>query len=853
MVAAQNLVASVLLVSGTSHAFSFKGMGNFDMSTLMKLSAMQRQFKTDQIEGEQSVALMEYAGFNDMELFMSKQISADEFKTSMKQQMKDKLIQNVLQNGGLDINNPFFRKSFFGDIDDAESFTMGMLEPMQSIIRLMRYSEGTTVADTTKVRDYGKHLLKKLQYEQFNTNNGNFLTDNMDEIMLATGDKRKAVIKDILEQSLYQNIQDPIDRAMMHYLTAQKRDPTNASKYKTQIKDLQTIKIFQSSVPATSPVTDDNLYAFYRMVNGQVKPADVLNIALGEDLGPISELDFERYFGSPAKQFSCRAHTDTIRVPCGVQLKPDECVAAGCCYKDENNDAIPSCFHDLYGKIGSGMLRRAWFKDEAISKQISGLFVDQTVPTIDKILREAMPESLYGVAYNKYDPVNDKYSKGGLGLNAVAMDANSQDWWSAAHVNTFEKGPNEDQTAPGNEPKRTGDGGARLWNQRQPARRYGRKDYQWTPHGPTQSPFFNNMPGVNPTANPLDNGMGSLDDYYQIWLSYANTQDQAQCALIPENNRVKCMENYEALVDHKINAYKATSCYKAGCCFNEDSFLAGKPACYRATDYGKCRNLPPNYQKTECGYEGIGEAECLNNAQCCYEPSADRKDPWCFKKYSATLDESQWCLAWSEEQYRNVPRTPCFAVKSGKSNMFNDNEAHNINNLVSQEQCEANGDCCYDASLSADYLDWLTEGLGYKKDTMFRCFKKRNPLVVAQEKGTVDFGQSNPDSVDGSMENEALDLSKFGDGTKDKFNPHEYEPRIKTCDNTKWEIFGGKIGFKRSCGDNLTYYQCVYQKRCCYKATVSNEPVCYYPEFKAGTGYNKIKVTAAEDGTVGRN
>merc|ERR1739848_819942 len=97
-----------------------------------KSSAMQRQFKTDKIEGDQKVALMEYAGFNDMELFMSKQITANDFKQSMKQQMKDQLIQNVLQNGGMDINSPFIRKSLFGDIDDAETFTMGMLEPMQS-------------------------------------------------------------------------------------------------------------------------------------------------------------------------------------------------------------------------------------------------------------------------------------------------------------------------------------------------------------------------------------------------------------------------------------------------------------------------------------------------------------------------------------------------------------------------------------------------------------------------------------------------------------------------------------------------------------------------------------------------
>merc|ERR1712178_14038 len=97
------------------------------------------------------------------------------------------------------------------------------------------------------------------------------------------------------------------------------------------------------------------------------------------------------------------------------------------------------------------------------------------------------------------------------------------------------------------------------------------------------------------------------------------------------------MENFDALVDAKVNgavSHTNTKCYKAGCCFNED-----------------------------CGSEGISESECLTNVNCCYIPSADRKDPWCFKKYSATLREEEWCSAWSDKQYYNVPREECFATK----------------------------------------------------------------------------------------------------------------------------------------------------------------------------------------------
>jgi hypothetical protein len=670
----------------------------------------------------------------------------------------------------------------------------------------------------------------------------------------------------------------------MYYMTAKRNaDATTAEKYKTQIKDLQKIKIFQSSVPKSSPVTDDNLFAFYRMVNGKVEAADVLNVALGEQLGPISELDFERYFGSPAKQFSCRSHTDTIRVPCGIKLKPDECVAAGCCYLASTVTGVPNCYHDLYGKIGSGMLRREWFKDSEITNQISGLFVDKVIPTIDKILRDDLPDSLYGAKTNTYNAGTKTYTQGALD----AVEYQNKNWWDVSQVQDFEDGPNEAQTGyePLRKDKGTEKGGAYLWNQQQGARRYGRTNYQWKPHGPTQSPFFNDMPGVNPTANPLNNGLGSLDDYYKIWLEYASAQDQAQCALIPEHNRVKCMENYEALVNNVRRRENPTTtvdqCELAGCCFNEDSFLAGKPACYRATDYGQCRNLPLNFQKRECGYEGIGEQECLNNARCCYEPSADRKDPWCYYKYSATLDENQWCAAWSEERFRDVPRDACFTNPKSKSNIFNDNTAHNINNLIGKEQCEAS-DCCFDDSLDTDYVDWLQEGLGYN-NSVFRCFKKRNPLVVMNErymnqvskntnadvlaegkkqnKGT--FGLANVDATadknkianSESLENVAVNLNEFADGTA-KLNPHEFTKRVKTCDANNWEMYGtatGGKGLKRTCGENLSYYQCVYVKRCCYKATVSNEPVCYYPEFKKDatspyglTGVSGKKDTAAK-------
>jgi hypothetical protein len=857
MVAASRLVA-LACASATATAMKF------DMATMMKIKAFESRFKQDNILQEQKVALMEKYGFNDMQLFMSKQIDASEFKKSMKQNMKDQLIQNILNGGGLDLQNPFIRKSVFGDQDNIEMFSRTTPEPLQSIMRMIRIDNVADrtiagiipdAAQKTAIRAYGKELLKKYQFKQFNTQ-GNAFTENFDEILLASGADRKNVIKEILEQNMFEGIADPIDRSLMYYITKSRKATVQSEKdaYKDQIKSLQTIKIFQGSVPQSSPVTDDNLFAFYQMVNGKVDASQVLNIALGDQLGPVSEQDFERYFGAPAKQFSCRAHTDVLRVPCGIRLKADECVAAGCCWEKAAAGSAPACYHDLYGKIGSGILRRSWIdgdKTSAMSKQIEKLFIGGKIPTLDKILRKDLP---YGL--QTFDAAGNK-----AGINAVEYTADGKNWWNAAKLpNAFQPGPNDNPATAGDDsqPSRsdavfwkdgnTYDRGMSATGQRP---RYGNPNApKWKAHGPTQSPFFGNMPGINPTANPLTNGLGTLDEYYRIWLEFAEAQDSAQCALIPEASRVKCMENFDALVDAKVNgavSHTNSKCYKAGCCFNEDSFLeTGSAACYRATDYGTCTNLPKDFIKEECGSEGITESECLTNVNCCYVPSADRKDPWCFKKYSATLREEEWCSAWSDKQYYNVPREECFATK--KQIGFLDasqNPASNVNNLVGQAQCEAAG-CCFDSALDVDVIEWFVEGLGYKQN-LYRCFMKKNPMVAAAtffEAGNDASQKGNVNKLINSKDKVAGDSSK---GTKADPNTYVTGYR-KTCDASKW---GLGMKFKRSCGENLSYYQCVYVNKCCYKPTVANEPACYRPELSSAvTGSQAYQDAAANNPIV---
>jgi hypothetical protein len=158
---------------------------------------------------------------------------------------------------------------------------------------------------------------------------------------------------------------------------------------------------------------------------------------------------------------------------------------------------------------------------------------------------------------------------------------------------------------------------------------------------------------------------------------------------------------------------------------------------------------------------------------------------------------------------RQKTRAACWENNTGKENLFNgaENSMSNINNLVSRQQCEEAG-CCYDEELTSDALDWIVEGLG-QKTHMFRCFAKTNPALIA---GPNSYAEIN--------------RSKNGDG-EDLAEQSEYEHEVAmTCDVNRWD---NPAEFKQSCGDNLSYYQCVYVNKCCYKATTTNEPTCFRP------------------------
>lgn len=236
-------------------------------------------------------------------------------------------------------------------------------------------------------------------------------------------------------------------------------------------------------------------------------------------------------------EFICRAHEPTIMVTCGVMLKPDECHKAGCCYSDDEE----KCYHNLYGKIGSSVARKLLIDNNYdLSEWIEDQFSTGVIPSLDSILKEA--ETPYGVHLNW--AAGSGYESSGypqeLQINAVKRGG-KHNWWEQATLEGsayFEDGPNDNPRE------------SIVLSQKVERKKYGRPGYEWKPHGPTAAPILSEIPGLNPTAHPLSNGLASLSDYYTQWLEFSNQHDQYKCSLIPKESRITCMRNFEALQDY---------------------------------------------------------------------------------------------------------------------------------------------------------------------------------------------------------------------------------------------------------------------------------------------------------------
>jgi hypothetical protein len=233
----------------------------------------------------------------------------------------------------------------------------------------------------------------------------------------------------------------------------------------------------------------------------------------------------------------------------------------------------------------------------------------------------------------------------------------------------------------------------------------------------------------------------------------------------------------------------------------------------------------------------------LGNAACCYKPTRfveqfggtpnvqHKAEPWCFYKYSATLEEDQWCDAYMTLENQGKIRDPCFDTSGQKFMKFDDssadpffNTASDFNNVVGEQACLEAG-CCYDPNLSRDIREWAVNGLGQQKSNTVRCFRKRNPALARDSNWAKYQGE------DSGLINVLIDHNIEGSdpsGTSLK-NPTEQIIVPKTCKQSDWDP---KVHvFKRDCG-NLSYKECVHVRGCCFQPTALNVPHCYHPEYK---------------------
>lgn len=134
------------------------------------------------------------------------------------------------------------------------------------------------------------------------------------------------------------------------------------------------------------------------------------------------------------------------------------------------------------------------------------------------------------------------------------------------------------------------------------------------------------------------------------------------------------------------------------------------------------------------------------------------------------------------------------------------------------------------------------EGLGYTNN-MYRCFVKKNPMVAVTTTGQAVRGKD--DAGRGDNTNTLINSKDKVAGDPTSGNKAERESYVSaqrlTCNAANW---GPEYVFKRSCGENLSYYQCVYVNKCCYKPTVSNEPACYRPELSKAVTTSQAYVDA---------
>jgi len=411
-------------------------------------------------------------------------------------------------------------------------------DPMGTILRLKRDSNA-------QVRARGELLMKKMVARNVITDDP-YLPD-----LFIDNDKQK--IKDYLFAKQLETA-DPYMKTLLYRKFNSGARGTGPT---TSDKDLIKTKVIASQFGDTiNQVTPNDAYLMFKFLQksaaanqGRIPANIILDVALGQDVADIKANEFEEKFGVSATDYVCAAHEESIRVPCMVNqeiVQPEECRALGCCYNKLMSDgsgtyshtgSVPICYHNLLGKIGSGIARHMINDDN-----IKALFGGQ-MPLLEDLTaaqtwaEKQMPEVLFRLSKGEGDYYGNP--------------AGQMNWWDNMYDSTDKKFSIYATPAPKT------------------------KKREWKPHGPTAMPHAGKLQipevggflqGNDPRVNDLDFIIGNHITKIRAELN----SESYTCRLIPPEMMVNCYDNnYDALSTEKNGQDPAAACADLGCCFRE--------------------------------------------------------------------------------------------------------------------------------------------------------------------------------------------------------------------------------------------------------------------------------------------
>lgn len=754
-------------------------------------------------------------GMNPMSLLMTGKatgISKDNILTNMKDNLKNQMYSQFQQYS---LNPAVLQYAKAGGTDNTGTLSKDQLlfsqfpDPMGTILRMKKSSDPA-------IKARAEILMKKMVARNVLTDDP-YLPD-----LFVDNDKQK--IKDYLFAKQLETA-DPYMKTLLYrkFNSGAGTGATNTDK--DLIKTQMLANQFGDSINEVNP---NDAYLMFKFLqtsasnNGGRVPANViLDVALGSDVAGIKAHEFQEKFGITATEYVCAAHEEQIRVPCMVNqqtVTPGECAAQGCCYNKLNSDGtttfthdsatVPICYHNLLGKIGSGIARHMINDDN-----IKNLFGGQMPKLEDLTEAQTWAESQMPDVIRRL--VKDEGSYFG-------MPSGQGDWWDNMYDSSEKKFSIYATPAPAT------------------------REFEWKPHGPTAMPgaaqlqipevggFLNGDNSATNPVNDLDFIIGNHVDKIRAELN----SNSYTCRLIPKENMVNCYDNnYDAL---STPTDPAAACAAKGCCFREVNLFEkdNLPVCYRSLRSGYC-DLPvaerqmnggspagaakarddwwvSNPYRDECGAQGISRGECLLNPQCCFDTNPRREgEPHCYKRGGVeSLFNQKTGQMGDQCDLTAIPlRESCFDATSKMGKL--------LNRIATEDQCITAG-CCF-SQAAADASAALGV-LGTMNMAGPHCFKR--PTLLDSDSVADNYNDITRLTIS--------DLNKVcaNDPKWPQLETREWQHDTTT---NRWSLTNQATKrplSRQPCTANgapiTDRHACIYQHGCCFeKSSNPINPWCY--------------------------